>query len=126
MGSGPTDDEVELFTCQLGRGVDGYIATETIDNLLGELEADFAVGLFATPINEGEAHFVACLEELACPVRLDVQVMLAYLEPGTDLFELVRLSVLLVLLLLLGLLVIVLTPVDYFGNRRFGVGANLH
>jgi len=126
MGSGPSDDEVKLFACQLWWGVDCYIIAEAVDNLLGQGKAYFLVSLFAAPVNEGEAYFVACLEELACSVRLDVQVMLAYLEPGANLFELVRLSVLLVLLLLLGFLVVVLTPVDYLGNRRLGVRANLH
>lgn len=52
--------------------------------------------------------------------------MVADLKTETHLFHVERLGRLAVLLLLLGLLVVVLTPVDYLAHRRVGVRRYLY
>ena len=121
-----SDYEIQLSARQLGRLVDYYCITEILDHLLGFLETDFLMGLFTAPIEYGDLHFMARFQELADLAHLDSQVMIAYLQPEPHLFHIGRFGGLAVLLLLLGLLIVVLAPIDDLAHRRVGIGRYLY
>ena len=97
--------------------LDYYCITEAIDNPLSQLVADLAVGLFAAAVDQRDFDFVTGLQEFCCPIQLDSQVMGANAQAKSYLFHIQRLGILAVLLLLLGALVIKLTPVDDASHR---------
>jgi hypothetical protein len=115
-----------LFARQLRRLVDYYCITEVFDYPLGDVEADFLMGLLASPVKQGDFDLVAGFDEFRYLAHLDIEIMLPDLKPEPDLFHIERFSGLTVLLQLLGALVIELAPIDDFANRRIGVRRNLY
>ena len=106
--------------------IDYNCITEVLDNLSGDLEADFLVGLFAAPVDQGNLNLVAGLQEFGDLAHLDRQVVGADLQAEAHLLHVERLGGLAVLLQLLGPLVIVLAPVNDLADWRIGVWRDLH
>lgn len=119
-------DQVELFAGEQGRLVDDDFITELCDDFFGKFEAQFLVCQFTPAVDDSQFDFVAGLEEVGDFAELDLQVVLPDLESEAHLFYLEYLGILLVALHLLGLLVAVFAPVDYFDYRWFGVGGDLY
>ena len=66
------------------------------------------------------------LEEFRDLIHLDLEIVRANLEPKPHLLHIQRLSRLAILLLLLGALVVELTPIDNFANWRISIRRNLY
>ncbi len=82
--------------------------------------AKSGVGYLSSAEEETNLHLVAFPDKLSGVFELGGQVVLANLESQSNLFNLDELLILFRLLKLLGLLVLVLAPVEYFGYWRLG------
>lgn len=69
---------------------------------------------------------MAGLEKFRDLVHLDLEIMRANLEPEPHLLHVKRFGCLAVLLLLLGALIVILTPIDDFANWRISVWRNFY
>jgi hypothetical protein len=115
-----------LFASQLRLLLYNYCITETFDNPLGDLEANFLVGLFATPIEEDNLDLMAGFQKFCDLAKFDLQVMGTDLESETHLFHIKRFGGFTVFLQLLSALVVVFAPVDNFADWRIGVGRDFN
>lgn len=93
---------------------------------ISQLEPQIFVRQFAAAEENGDFDLVPGFQKLCDFAKLDVPVVLADFEPQAHLLDVECLGAALVFLLLLGALVIVLAPVDYFGDGRLCIGGNLY
>ena len=126
MRTGASDDEIELLARELGRLVDNDVLAEVGDDFVRQLEAEVFVGQLAAPVDDSYLHLMAGVEKVRYFAELNAQIVFANLETEAHLLHFKRFGTLLVALQLLGPLVIVLAPVDYFGDRWASVGRNLY
>ena len=118
MVAGAPYDEIQLFAGELRGLIDRDGVAVTADNFLCKFEPDVLVGEFPAAIEDGDLDFVSFLEKIGDFLEFDAQVMFADLQAETHLFHLGGPGSTLVFLELLGPLIIELSPVDNFGNRR--------